>query len=186
MQPLFTAYSLSGAAGVRSSWVMFVVACAVHLGYLSPPPSLEWLGSWWLILLAGTASLIDFAGDKIPVLDHGLHGIHFILAPLVGGLSAASGYHGDPVLSVILGVAGGANALFLHTTKAGLRAASSVTTAGLANPLISLAEDALALFFIIIAILAPLFTAVAMLLATIWLVRKVKRLASRRRGTLVA
>jgi len=108
----------------------------------------------------------------------------FMVAHFVGGDGIAGGFC-RPVISVILGVAGG-NALFLHTTEAGIRAASSVTTAGFANPLISLAEDALALFLNMIAILAPLFTAVVMVLGAIWLVRKAKRLASRGRRALTA
>jgi hypothetical protein len=159
---------------------MFIVACSVHSGYLSPPDRLAWTGSWWLILLSGVASLVDFFGDKVPVLDHALHAFHTLLAPVVGAVSAASGSHGDPAIAVLLAVGGAGNALFLHTARSGLRAASSLTTAGIANPVISIVEDIVVVLFIIVAIAAPAITAIIVLAGTIWLVRKGKRVVSRR------
>lgn len=182
VQALLTAYSLSGAAGIRMSWVMLVVACSVHFGYLHPAPSLAWVGSWWVILLASGASIVDFFGDKIPVLDHALHGVHVVLAPIVGAIAAMSAYQGDPVVGAILGVVGGGNALALHAAKSTLRAASSAATLGTANPFISILEDVAAVIFIVIAILAPVVTAVALVLATIWVFKRVRRLTSRRQN----
>src|SRR4051794_38593012 len=115
MIQLLTAYSLSGPAGIRASWVMLVVSCAVRFGYLHPSESLAWVGSWWMIALAAVGSVVDFIGDKIPALDHALHALHMVLAPLAGGLAAMTGYHGDPTTGIVLGVLGGGNALLLHT-----------------------------------------------------------------------
>lgn len=182
VQALLTAYSLSGAAGIRMSWVMLVVACSVHFGYLHPSPSLAWVGSWWVIVVASIASIVDFFGDKVPVLDHALHGVHVVLAPIVGAIAAMSAYPGDPVAGAILGVAGGGNALALHAAKTTLRAASTATTLGTANPLISIIEDIAAFFFIVVAVLAPAVTALLLVLATIWIFKKVKRLGSRRQN----
>ena len=59
--------------------------------------------------------------------------------------------------------------------RRGLRAASTATTAGLANPLISLAEDGVSAIFIGVAILVPWLTALALIVLTYWLIRKIRR-----------
>ena len=176
MEALLLAYTLSGAAGIRSSWVMLIVAVSAHFGRLHPPASLEWVGSWWLIVLALCASILDFFGDKIPALDHALHAVHLALAPIAGGLAAASGYHGDPVVEVILAAIGGGNAFVVHSARTGLRAVSSATTLGIANPLISILEDVAAGALILAAFLIPVLTSLLLVLATIWITKKVYRL----------
>jgi hypothetical protein len=176
MEALLLTYSLSGAAGIRSSLAMLAVSIGVHSGYLHPDPSMAWVGSWWLITLSLAGSLVEFCGDKVPVLDHGLHVIHLALAPLVGGIIGMTGHQGDPALDVMLGILGGGNALLLHSARAGLRGVLSFATVGMANPVISIVEDVVAAAIILIAILAPVATALALLLATIWLVKRVKRM----------
>jgi hypothetical protein len=180
MEALLTAYSLSGAAGIRVSWAMLVVSWCVHFGYLHPNPSMAWVGAWWMILLAFTASLVDLVGDKIPVLDHALHGVHVFLAPIAGAISAVSGYHGEGAVSALLAVIGGTNAFVLHASRTTVRAASSATTLGLANPVISILEDIAAVVFIVIAMLAPALTAVLLVAATVWIIRKARHLALKR------
>jgi hypothetical protein len=98
--------------------------------------------------------------------------LHFILAPIAGAIAAASGYHGDATTNILLAVLGGGNALFIHSARTGLRAASTATTAGVANPFISVIEDTVAALFIIASLLAPWITALVLVLATVWLIRK--------------
>lgn len=182
MQSLFLAYSLSGAAGVRSSWVMLVISILVRVEYIHPGVSLAWMGSGWVIALSLVASIVDFIGDKVPVLDHLLHFVHIGLAPVVGALSAMTGYHGDPTAMLILGVLGSGNALALHSARSGLRAVSTTTTMGFGNIVISIAEDVLVTCFIIAAVLAPVLTAALMVICTLWVFRKIRAVASTRRS----
>jgi hypothetical protein len=69
-------------------------------GYFHPEPSLAWVGLWWFMLLAFTATIVEFFGDKVPALDHALHTLHMALAPIAGALAAGSGDNGEPVLGV--------------------------------------------------------------------------------------
>ncbi len=180
MESLLLAYSLSGAAGLRSALSMLVVSIAVTVGFLHPNPSMMWLGSGWLIMLAFAATLVEFFGDKIPAVDHALHTVHFLLTPIAGAIVAMSGYQGDPAVDVVLALVGGGNALFVHSTRSAVRVVSSATTVGLANPLISLVEDCLAAVFILIAIFLPWLTALVLVLLTVWLVKMIKRLRASR------
>jgi hypothetical protein len=70
--------------------------------------------------------------------------------------------------AVLLGiVAGGGTALGVHATKATVRAGSTVTTAGLANPVISTLED---IGCAVVSFLAPVLAVVALLAALVALV----------------
>lgn len=183
MEPLLLAYSLSGAAGLRSSLVVLVVAVSTHFGFLHPNPDLAWIGSWGLIAFASVTTVGEFLGDKIPLLDHALHGLHFILAPVAGAIAAASGYNGEPAVDVVLGVLGAGNALVVHTARTGVRAASSAATLGTGNLFISFAEDVATVFYMVIAVLAPWLTALGLILVTYWLVKKMSRLRLSRQAS---
>jgi hypothetical protein len=178
--PVFMAYSLSGAAGIRSALTMLIVSIGVNAGYFHPEPSLAWVGSWWFMLLAFTATIVEFFGDKVPALDHALHTLHMALAPIAGALAAGSGDNGEPVLGVTLAVLGGGNAFFVHSARTALRLGSTATTAGLANPAISLLEDGIVAFFIIVAILLPWLTALFLVLISVWIIRMINRLRTSR------
>jgi hypothetical protein len=63
----------------------------------------------------------------------------------------------DPATAALMGVMFGAPlALGLHAAKAGTRGASTLTTAGMGNPVLSVAEDFAALLLGLVAFLAPL------------------------------
>lgn len=186
MEPLLLAYSLSGAAGLRSALVVLVVAVSAHFGYLHPNPDLAWIGSWGLIAFACVATVVEFFGDKIPFLDHALHGLHFVLAPVAGAIAATSGYNGEPAVDVVLGVLGAGNALLVHSARTGVRVASSATTLGTGNVFISFAEDVATVFYMVVAALAPWLTALGLILVTYWLVKKLSRLRLLRQASIRA
>lgn len=68
-------------------------------------------------------------------------------------------------------------ALGPHAAKSALRAASSATTAGIANPLVSFVEDALAIGLFIAVVILPVIS-VAVLATVIWLLVRRRRKAA--------
>ena len=78
-------------------------------------------------------------------------------------------------------IIGGGMALGSHLTKASLRAASTATTAGIANPVLSIGEDIFAFAGSAMAIFVP-FVFLLLLLIVIVPVVYVIRLAFRRRA----
>jgi hypothetical protein len=176
MSPLCFAYSMSGAAGIRSSFAVLAIACAVKMGYLQPPDSLMWIGSGWVVFLAAVATIVDFFGDKVPVLDHGLHALHLVLAPVAGGIAGMSGFHDAPLLSLMLGVLGAGNAFFIHSVKAGVRVVGNASTLGFAGPALSLLEDILVAILVAIAIFAPVVTAIGLIFLTIWIAKSLQNM----------
>lgn len=125
--------------------------------------------------------LIEFVADKVPTVDHVWDVIHTIIRPLAGALVAWAAVsdripHGAVILaSVIAGTA----ALGSHLTKATLRGASTVATAGVGNPVLSILEDVFAFVNAVIAIFLPwvvIVTLVVMSMIFIIVFRRVRRL----------
>jgi Domain of unknown function (DUF4126) len=109
-----------------------------------------------LIVLA-VLYMVEFVADKVPVVDHMWDVIHTIIRPAAGALVAWAAVsdripRGAVILAAV--IAGGA-ALGSHATKATLRGASTLTTGGLGNPVLSLLEDGFAFANALIAIFLP-------------------------------
>ncbi len=163
------AYVLSATAGIRVFVTLLAVSIAFHWGLLpAPPHQFAWLASDGALAVLAAASVLEVLGDKIPLVDHGLQAIHTIAKPLAGALIAGAVVSPDNDPStVLLGVLGGANALAIHGVSATARAASTATTAGLANPIVSVVEDVLAVGGILLGWFLPFLTAGLVLVATV-------------------
>jgi len=110
-----------------------------------------------VLIVVAVLYLIEFVADKIPTVDHIWDVIHTVIRPIAGALVAFAAVsnqipRGAVIIATILA---GSAALGAHATKATLRGASTVTTAGIANPLLSLIEDVFAFASALIAILLP-------------------------------
>jgi hypothetical protein len=163
------AIALSACAGLRAWLPLLLAGILARLELLTLGASWRFLASDTALLLFGLATVIEIAGDKIPVVDHALDAISTVLRPAAGAVLAASvlGFVHDPLVALALGAAVGApSALVPHALKSGLRAASSTFTLGLANPVLSLIEDGAALVLFALAVLVPLVLVLLLLLAT--------------------
>lgn len=169
-----TAYGLSTSIGLRPFLVLALASIAMHLGYLHPSHAFAYLGSDGATWLLAALAVLEFAGDKVPVFDHTLHALHFVTKPiaaalLVGSALPQTGGSPDLATSALMGL-GAFNALGVHAGIATLRGASTSLSGGLANPLISVVEDALALVAAVLAIVLPFAGALVAIVVTIVLV----------------
>lgn len=167
-----TAYALSTSVGLRPFLTLALASLAMHFGYLHPSHPFAALGSDGATVLLAVLAVLEFFAEKVPAVDHALHAVHFATKPvaaavLIGATDAALVPVGDPALGYALMGAAALNALGVHAGVAGLRGASTVTTAGIGNPFVSLIEDALTVVATVLAILAPLAGAALALLITI-------------------
>ena len=176
---LALAIALAASAGLRAWLPLLLAGGMARLGVLDLGPSFQFLASNKALLLFGLATVIEVVGDKFPAVDHALDLIGTPLRPAVGALLAASvlGTVSDPLTALVLGTAVGApSALVPHAVKSAVRAASTTATAGIANPLLSLLEDALAIVTFVAAVLVPALVIVALgltlFLAARWLRRR--------------
>jgi hypothetical protein len=140
----------------------------------------EWLESTPALVVFAVAVVAEILADKIPVIDHLLDSAQTFVKPVAGTILAASVLSDlSPLQATALGlITGGVVAETVHLTKASLRVASSATTAGLANPLVSAAEDVVALSGSLLAIAVPLLLALLALgaiAAAWWGIRRLTR-----------
>ena len=184
------AYALTTSAGLRGVLTLAVASLAVHMGYLHPPEAFAWLGSTAVTVALAAVALVDFAGDKVPAVDHALHAANVVVKPvcaaiLVGGTLHP---HSSPELIALMAL-GVFNALGVHAASATIRGTSTVTTAGVANPVVSIAEDAGSIGMLVIAFAAPVAgaaIALAISIALLFFARKIWRaLRARSAGTVV-
>lgn len=169
------AISLAACTGLRAWLPLLVGGALARLGVIELGPSFGFLASNAALTVFGLASVIEIAADKVPALDHALDALSTVLRPAAGSLLAASVLWkiSDPLVALALGTALGAPAsLVPHAAKSALRAASSTFTLGVANPVLSLAEDAATLLLVAVSVLVPLVAAAAFLAAAVFLVRR--------------
>jgi hypothetical protein len=155
--------ALAACSGLRAFVPLLASGLLARSGHYELGEHLQWLSSTPALVALSIAALVEFVADKVPALDHALDVAQTPVRTVAGMLVAmAACSHAFPMwAAVLLGiVAGGGTALGVHATKATVRAGSTVTTAGLANPVISTLED---VGCAVVSFLAPVLAAVALL-----------------------
>ncbi|MBA3826581.1 MAG: DUF4126 domain-containing protein [Ktedonobacterales bacterium] len=189
---LLASLGLSLSAGVRAYLPVLALGIASHLpsvgGFkVTLLPSFSWIGEPLFLGLLVLLTVYEISADKIPVVDHLNDTVHTIIRPLSGALIFTctsnpltnSGAAGMVAAAVIGGTIAGTT----HVAKAGVvRPASTLTTAGLANPLISIAEDILVVFTTVISLLVPVLGALIFVVLAVLVVRGLVTLGKRRQA----
>lgn len=178
----FLGIGLAASSGLRTFLPLLLLAGAAKFGFFGVQlsSSFAWLASNTAFWALAVATVVEIAGDKIPLVDHVLDSLGTVLRPVAGALAAAAVWNTqDPAIAALLGLILGAPlALGFHAAKAGTRATSTVTTAGVANPVLSVVEDIAALFLGVVSLLAPLLVPLLLVVALL-LMWRVYRLARR-------
>ena len=130
-----------------------------------------------VLIVLGVLYTIEFVADKIPAVDHVWDIVHTFVRPFAGALVAwAAAAPGVPRgVVIVASIIGGGAALATHATKATVRAASTVTTGGTANPLLSLIEDLFAFLNAVVAIFLPWLAVLLAVLLVVALLRFKRR-----------
>jgi Domain of unknown function (DUF4126) len=168
---------LAASSGLRAFLPLLGVGLAGRFGHWPLASSVQWLGSDPALIAFGVATLVEIVADKVPIVDHALDVVHTILGPVAAVLVSVSAWSQlSPqhalLLSIITGVPLAAG---VHAVSAGLRLASTGTTGGLANPLLSIGEDTITGATVILAFIAPILAAILLLLVVIWMLRRWRR-----------
>lgn len=182
--PALLGLGLASATGLRTflPLLMLALAAKFELFGVRLIDQMDWLASWPAVAALATATVAEFAGDKIPAVDHALNAIGYVTRPLAGAVAAGSVFWAvDPTAAAIAGVIVGAPAaLAFNAAQTGARVGSTATTGGLANPLVSFVEDALALATVLVAFLAPIFVPALLVVLAIVVFRLARRLRTGR------
>jgi len=136
-----------------------------------------------VLIALGVLYAIEFVADKIPAVDHVWDVIHTFIRPAAGAVVAWAAVSNEIPRGAVMvaSILAGSVALGAHATKATLRGASTLTTAGLGNPILSLLEDVFAFAMAIVAVLLPWLVLLVMALIVVFFVGAYRRAMSARR-----
>ena len=158
---------LSASCGFRVFVPLLVSSAAALAGYLELANGFEWIGTWTAFVAFAVAALFEVAAYYIPWLDHLLDTIASPVGVVAGIiLFAASVTELDPFLHWSLAIiAGGGSAGIVQGGTVVTRAASTVTTGGIGNFVVTTLETMAGFFFSIMAIVLPLVSSLLLLVA---------------------
>src|SRR5690348_12743367 len=86
VQQVAAAYALATSIGLRLFITLALASLAMHFGYLHPAPSFAWLGSNGATYALLGLAVLEFFSEKIPVVDHFMHAIHFATKPVAAAI----------------------------------------------------------------------------------------------------
>ncbi|MFA4949761.1 DUF4126 domain-containing protein [Brevundimonas sp.] len=181
--PALLGLGLASATGLRTflPLLMLALAAKFEMFGIRLNDQMGWLGSWPAISALAVAAVAEFAGDKVPAVDHALNAVGYVTRPIAGAVAAGSVFWGvDPATAAVAGIIVGApTALAFNAAQTGVRVGSTATTGGLGNPIVSLIEDVLAVLTVIVAFLAPVIIPLVLVILAIVVFRLAKRIRDR-------
>ena len=164
MNPLQT-LGLALGAGFSSGLNLYATVATLGLlqrfGVIHLPGSMQVLSHPWVLGIAIALYAVEFLADKIPYVDTVWDAVHTLIRPPAAALLAYSATVAAPPewrWSAAL-LAGGV-ALTSHATKSSTRAAVNTSPEPFSNWLLSLGEDALAVWLTWMATVHPTATIV--------------------------
>lgn len=181
--PALLGLGLASATGLRTFLPLLMLALAARFEMFGVRliDQMDWLVSWPAIAALTTATMAEFAGDKVPAIDHALNAVGYVTRPVAGAVAAGSVFWGvDPAAAAIAGlIVGAPAALAFNAAQTGVRVGSTATTGGLGNPVVSLIEDVLAFLTVIVAFLAPIVIPIVLVGLAIVVFRLARRIRDR-------
>jgi hypothetical protein len=168
---LAAAFGLSAAAGLNAWLPLFGAALAQRLDLVELAQPFDDLSGTGALVVLGVLTVADFVGDKIPAVDHVLHAIGTVVAPVSGAalFTGQAGLETDlPTLAAILLGAGTAESI--HAGRAAIRPLSTATTGGLGNPVLSALEDLGSLGLMLAAFIVPVLALLAVIALVVLIV----------------
>jgi hypothetical protein len=176
---------LAAAAGFRVFVPLLVVAVAARTGHLPLADEFSWLATTPALVTLGTATILEILAYYIPWLDHLFDTLATPAAVLAGVIaSAAVMIDLPPALKWAISVlAGGGVAGLVQGATVLARVKSTVTTAGLANPIVATFELVGSLLTSLLSLAIPLLVVGLVVLFCIAIFSVSRRVAFGRRAS---
>lgn len=171
MPAFFTAFGLSGAAGLNAYVPLMTIALLGRFGVIHLTDPYAIITHTWALVVIGVFLCVEIVVDKVPGADHLNDFVQTLVRPAAGALvfAAATGaIESMPTwLSLVIGLV---LAFAVHATKAAARPVVNVTTAGFGAPIVSAIEDVISLVTSIVALLLPYLVIACLVVMTVVLV----------------
>lgn len=164
---------LAASVGFRIFVPLFALSLASHFNIIPLNESWQWVGSSVAIVTLGAATIIEILAYFIPFLDNLLDTIAVPLAAIAGtAVMVATVSDLDPAITWALAIiAGGGTAAAIKGSTSTTRLASTATTAGIANPVISTVETGTSIVMSVFSIFIPIL-AIILVAFIFWLLFK--------------
>lgn len=175
----------SWASGINLYAMVATLGLLGRFAGLELPGDLGIVTDWWVIGIASVLYVIEFAADKVPIVDSIWDVVHtFIRVPAGAVVAAAALGDFSPWVQVVAFLLGGGVALSSHGAKAATRVVANMSPEPASNITLSVVEDVVAVGGTLLAAFLPIlmlgFVVIAVT-AVIWLAPKVfRRLRGRR------
>lgn len=162
--------SLAAAVGFRIFVPLLVMSIASMSGYMNLSSGFEWIGTLPAVIIFGVASLLELLAYLIPIVDNFLDTIAGPTAVVAGTIVMASSIvEMDPMIKWTLAIiAGGGAAGLVQGLTTITRGASTLTTGGMGNSVVTSTETATSFGLSFLAIIFPLIVGIIVILFLIW------------------
>ena len=171
-----------GAASGLNAWIPLLgLGIAERLGLVTLTEPFDRLGTTWVLVVLAALFLADLVGDKVPMVDHVLHAVGTVIAPVSGAIVFGAQENllsqSAPWAAAVAGMVLGES---VHLARSSVRPAVTAGTGGVGNPVMSAIEDAVSFVLTVLAVLVPVLAFVAVVVVTVVVWRKVRRWRRRR------
>lgn len=180
---IFLGIGLAASVGFRVFLPLFALSLAAYFNVWELNDSWQWIGSLAAVITLGVATIIEIFAYFIPFVDNLLDGVAVPLAAIAGtAVMVSTVANLDPVVTWSLAIiAGGGTATAIKGAGATGRLASTATTGGLANPVVSTLETGTALVVTTASIFAPIVAAILVIIILFIIFRIYRKLRPRAR-----
>lgn len=154
---IFLGIGLSASVGFRVFVPLFALSLASYFNVWELNESWQWIGSLTAVITLGVATLVEIFAYYIPYVDNALDSIAIPLAAIAGTAVMVSTVADlSPVITWALAIiAGGGTAAAVAGSSGATRLASTASTGGLANPVVSTIETGTSVVMSVLSIFIP-------------------------------
>lgn len=181
---IFLGIGLAASVGFRVFLPLFALSLAAYFDIWELNGSWQWIGSLAAVIVLGVATVIEIFAYFIPWVDNLLDSVAVPLAAIAGtAVMVSTVANLDPVVTWSLAIiAGGGTATAIKGAGAAGRLASTATTGGLANPIVSTVETGTAVVVTTASIFAPFLAAILVCIILFIIFRIYRKLRPRSRS----
>ncbi len=168
---------LSAACGFRVFVPLLVMSIASLMGWFEPMQGFEWLAMPSVCMALGFATLCEIGAYYVPWVDNLLDTVATPAAMLAGTLTTmavSSGEMSQFATWAAAIIVGGGTAGVVQMGTVAARGVSTATTGGFGNPVIATGEWIGAIVLSVLAMIMPVFIAVAVLILIVIGVRWIR------------
>jgi hypothetical protein len=171
---------LAASVGFRIFVPLFALSLASYFNIMPLNENWQWLGSSAALFTLGIATFVEIVAYFIPWLDNLLDAIAVPMAALAGtAVMVATVSNLDPAVTWALAIiAGGGTAAAIKGSTSTTRLASTATTGGIANPVISTVETGASVIMSVVAIFLPVL-AIILVFLIFWILFRIFKVFKR-------